>query len=144
MSYLKKKSKPRLLHCWVFDTFGVHVESRSRSTTHSKIAGMNSCGCFASVQAGQSRSWSYVPHINRRPQPGEPTNCATVKCAAGLRPTPSDNRSQKEVEFGQCKIVCQVSLLVPVAMCNAAAGGGLAGTVIGAAAKGGLCTWVCK
>lgn len=71
-------------------------------------------------------------------------HCATAECAAGLPRTPSDNRSPEEVDFGQCKMVCQISLLAPVAMCNAAAGGGLAGTAAAAAAKGGLCTWVCK
>jgi RHS repeat-associated protein len=78
-------------------------------------------------------------------QPPQPNyNCATAECAAGLTPTPSDNRSRKEMDFGQCKMVCQISLLVPVAMCNAAAGGGLAGTAAAAVAKSGLCTWVCK
>ncbi|WP_462391216.1 RHS repeat-associated core domain-containing protein [Acidovorax sp. Q11] len=73
-----------------------------------------------------------------------PGHCATAECAAGLSQTPSDNRGPEEVNFGQCKMVCQISLLVPVAMCNAAAGGGLLGTAAAAAAKGGLCTWVCK
>lgn len=71
-------------------------------------------------------------------------SCATAECAAGLSPTPSDNRSPEEVNFGQCKIVCLTSLLVPVAMCNAAAGGGLLGTAASAVAKTGVCTWVCK
>jgi hypothetical protein len=53
-----------------------------------------------------------------------PGHCATAECAAGLPRTPSDNRSPEEVDFGQCKMVCQISLQAPVAMCNAAAGGG--------------------
>ena len=73
-----------------------------------------------------------------------PGHCATAECAAGLPRTPSDNRSPEEVDFGQCKMVCQISLLVPVAMCNAAAGGGLPGTAAAALGKGGLCTWICK
>jgi RHS repeat-associated protein len=71
-------------------------------------------------------------------------NCATAECAAGLTPAPSENRSQKEVDYGQCKMVCQISLAVPVAACNAVLGGGLAGTAAAAVAKGGACTWVCK
>ena len=78
-------------------------------------------------------------------QPTQPNrNCATAECAAGLPPTTPDNRTQKEMDYGQCKLVCQTSLLAPVAICNAIAGGGLAGAVAGAVAKGGLCTWVCK
>jgi RHS repeat-associated protein len=85
------------------------------------------------------------PTLDRWLEPvAPPGNCATGECAAGMPPTPSDNRSQKEMDFGQCKLVCQISLLVPVAMCNAAAGGGLTGTAAAAVAKGGLCTWVCK
>jgi uncharacterized protein RhaS with RHS repeats len=71
-------------------------------------------------------------------------SCATAECAAGLPPTRNDNRSQKEVDYGQCKMVCQISLAVPVAACNAALGGGLAGTAAAAVAKGGACSWVCK
>ncbi|CAN7442504.1 DUF6531 domain-containing protein [Acidovorax sp. LjRoot118] len=71
-------------------------------------------------------------------------SCATAECAAGLSPTPSDNRSPEEVNFGQCKMVCLTSLLVPVAMCNAVVGGGLLGTAASAVAKSGVCTWVCK
>ncbi len=85
------------------------------------------------------------PTLDRWLEPKTPPgNCVTGACAAGSPPTPSDNRSQKEMDFGQCKMVCQISLLAPVAMCNFAAGGGLAGTAATAVAKGGLCSWVCK
>ena len=78
-------------------------------------------------------------------QPTQPNrNCATAECAAGLLPAPSENRTQKEVDYGQCKLVCQISLAVPVAAGNAALGGGLPGTAAGAVAKGSLCSWACK
>lgn len=71
-------------------------------------------------------------------------NCATAECAAGLTPAPSENRNQKEVDVGQCKMVCQISLAVPVMACNVLLGGGLAGTAAAAVAKGGACALVCK
>lgn len=78
-------------------------------------------------------------------QPVPPNrNCVTAECAAGLPPAPNENRTQKEIDYGQCKMVCQISLAVPVAMCNAALGGGLLGTAGAAVAKGGACSWVCK
>lgn len=85
------------------------------------------------------------PTLDRWLEPTTPPgNCATGECAAGLPPQSPDNRSQEEIDFGQCKVVCEISLWFPVAMCNAAAGGGLAGAAAGALAKAGLCTWVCK
>jgi RHS repeat-associated protein len=88
------------------------------------------------------------PRRPNRPEWLQPTppkrNCATAECAAGLAPAPSDNRNQSEIDYGQCKMVCQISLAVPVAACNAALGGGLLGTAGAAVAKGGACSWACK
>lgn len=72
-----------------------------------------------------------------------PGNCATAECAAGLLPAPSENRTQSQIDVGQCKIVCQISLTPAVAACNVAAGGGLPGTALGQVSKAGICSLVC-
>jgi RHS repeat-associated protein len=71
------------------------------------------------------------------------SKCATAECAAGLLPAPSENRTQAQIDVGQCRIVCLLSLTPSVAACNAAAGGGLPGMVLGQKGKGELCTLVC-
>lgn len=49
--------------------------------------------------------------------PKTPTgNCAIAECAAGLLPAPSENRTQSQIDVGQCKIVCQISLTPGCAM----------------------------
>ncbi|MDR0203492.1 MAG: hypothetical protein LBJ40_15190 [Delftia acidovorans] len=70
--------------------------------------------------------------------------CATAECAAGLTPALPDNRNQNEIDYGQCKLVCQISLAVPVAACNAALGGGWQGTASGIFAKQGICKIICN
>jgi RHS repeat-associated protein len=70
--------------------------------------------------------------------------CATAECAAGLTPALPDNRNQTEIDYGQCKLVCQISLAVPVAACNAALGGGWQGTASGIFAKQGICKIICN
>ncbi|MNV82049.1 hypothetical protein D3C71_1757610 [compost metagenome] len=91
--------------------------------------------------------------INREAQRGldkwfgpkiPPGHCATAECAAGLTPAPSETRSQKEIDKGQCKLVCQISLFVPVAACNIAAQGGRLGMALGTGAKAGICEMVCR
>ncbi|UBB17180.1 RHS repeat-associated core domain-containing protein [Comamonas odontotermitis] len=78
-------------------------------------------------------------------QPKQPNrNCATAECAAGLLPAPSENRSQKEVEYGQCKLICTIVLSPPVAACNAIAGGGVIGTGLGIYVKKEICSSICK
>lgn len=69
--------------------------------------------------------------------------CATAECAAGLLPTRPDNRTQSQIDIGQCKLVCQISLTPAVAACNMAAGGGLVGQALGQVFKGEVCTLVC-
>lgn len=53
------------------------------------------------------------------------------------------NRTQSQVDAGQCKLVCQISMSPGVAACNAVAGGGLFGTAVGQATKAGVCSMVC-
>lgn len=71
-------------------------------------------------------------------------SCATAECAANLTSAPSDNRNQQEIDKGQCKMVCQISLLVSVAACNIALQGGLKGLALGTAGKAGVCEFVCR
>ena len=70
-------------------------------------------------------------------------NCGTAECAAGLLPAPSENRTQSQIDVGQCKIVCQISLIPAVAACNVASGGGLPGAALGQVSKAGICSLVC-
>lgn len=109
--------------------------------THLPLCGGESAFVHGSGRATSNRPQWWNDGWEPITPPGQ---CATAECAAGLPRTPSDNRNPEEVDFGQCKMVCQISLLVPVAICNAAAGGGLPGTFAAALGKGGLCTWVCK
>ncbi len=44
--------------------------------------------------------------------PPRPKLCATAECAAGLLPTPSDNRTQSEINNSMCKTIC--TLVAPV------------------------------
>ncbi len=72
------------------------------------------------------------------------SKCATGECAAGLLPTPPDLRTEAQVDYGQCKLVCNIAAAPPMAACNAVAGGGLAGAALGAAARTSVCSLVCK
>jgi RHS repeat-associated protein len=76
------------------------------------------------------------------PKP-DTSRCVTAECAAGLLPAPSDNRTQSQIDVGQCKIVCQISLTPAVMACNVAAGGGLPGAALGQVSKAGICSLVC-
>ena len=76
------------------------------------------------------------------PKP-DTSRCFTAECAAGLLPAPSDNRTQSQIDVGQCKIVCQISLSPAVMACNVAAGGGLPGAALGQVSKAGICSLVC-
>ncbi|MCH7345366.1 RHS repeat-associated core domain-containing protein [Pelomonas sp. CA6] len=76
------------------------------------------------------------------PKP-DTSKCVTAECVAGLLPAPSENRTQSQVDAGQCKLVCQISMSPGVAACNAVAGGGLVGTAVGQATKAGVCSMVC-
>ena len=73
-----------------------------------------------------------------------PGSCATAECAAGLSPAPSERRSDKEIQKGQCKLVCQMMLAPPVFACNVGVGGGLPGMAAGQVAKWGACELVCN
>lgn len=85
------------------------------------------------------------PTLDRWLEPTTPPrNCITAECAAGIRPAPSENRNTSEVEYGQCKLVCQIVVSPPIAICNAVLGGGLLGTAAAAAGKAGFCSMVCK
>lgn len=79
-----------------------------------------------------------------RPGPGSSSSCVTAECAAGLPPAPSDNRTQEQIDYGQCKLVCNISATPAVAACNVAAGGGLPGAVLGNVSKLSVCSWVCS
>ena len=70
-------------------------------------------------------------------------NYTNASCSSGVA-LPADNRSAAEVNKGQCKFVCQISSFVPVAICNAFAGGGVPGAVGGTVAKAGLCSLICN
>ena len=76
------------------------------------------------------------------PKP-DTSRCVTAECAAGLLPAPSDNRTQSQIDVGQCKIVCQISLTPAVMACNVAAGGGLPGAALGQVSKAGICSLAC-
>jgi RHS repeat-associated protein len=73
----------------------------------------------------------------------QPGNCATAECVAGLLPARSENRTQDQIDIGQCKLVCQISLWPPVAACNFALGGGLPGTALGQIGRQNVCKLVC-
>jgi hypothetical protein len=89
-----------------------------------------------------------VPKVPAPVTPGmfdyDTSNCATAECAAGLLPAPSDNRTQAQIDYGQCKLVCNISATPAVAACNVAAGGGLPGAVVGNVTKMSVCSLVCK
>jgi len=76
--------------------------------------------------------------------PYDTRNCTTAECAAGLLPAPSDNRTPAQIDYGQCKLVCNISATPAVAACNIAAGGGMPGAVLGNATKMSVCAMVCK
>ena len=84
--------------------------------------------------------------VNWPPRPGlgSSSSCVTAECAAGLPPAPSDNRTQEQIDYGQCKLVCNISATPAVAACNVAAGGGLPGAVLGNVSKLSACSWVCS
>jgi hypothetical protein len=89
-----------------------------------------------------------VPKVPTPPTPGmfdyDTRYCATAECAAGLLPAPSDNRTQSQIDYGQCKLVCNIAAAAPVAACNAAAGGGIPGAIVGTAGRISVCAMVCK
>ena len=72
------------------------------------------------------------------------SRCVTAECAAGLLPASSDNRTQSQIDYGQCKLVCNIAAAAPVAACNAAAGGGIPGAILGTAGRLSVCAMVCK
>ena len=72
------------------------------------------------------------------------SRCVTAECAAGLLPVPSDNRTQPQIDYGQCKLVCNIAAAAPVAACNAVAGGGIPGAILGTAGRLSVCAMVCK
>jgi RHS repeat-associated protein len=72
-----------------------------------------------------------------------PGNCTTGECAAGLIRTRPELRPQSEIDRGQCKLVCNMVLTTPVAICNRVLGGGLFGMAVGAGGKAGACRMVC-
>ena len=72
------------------------------------------------------------------------SRCVTAECAAGLLPAPSDNRTQPQIDYGQCKLVCNIAAAAPVAACNAVAGGGIPGAILGTAGRMSVCAMVCK
>jgi RHS repeat-associated protein len=77
------------------------------------------------------------------PKP-DTSRCVTAECAAGLLPAPSENRTQSQIDYGQCKLVCNIAAAAPVAACNAAAGGGIVGGVAATAGRMSVCSLVCK
>ena len=81
---------------------------------------------------------------NKMWAPPDTSKCVTAECAAGLLPAPPDNRTQPQIDYGQCKVVCNIAAAVPVAACNAAFGGGIPGAILGAAGRMSVCAMVCK
>ena len=79
--------------------------------------------------------------FGRRP---DTSRCVTAECAAGLLPAPWENRTQSQIDYGQCKLVCNIAAAPAVAACNVAAGGGIPGAVLGAAGRMSVCAMVCK
>jgi RHS repeat-associated protein len=73
-----------------------------------------------------------------------PGHCATAECAGGLRPAPSENRTQPQIDYGQCKLVCNIAAAPAIAACNAALSGGIPGGVVGSAGRSSVCSLVCK
>jgi RHS repeat-associated protein len=76
--------------------------------------------------------------------PYDTRNCRTAECAAGLLPAPSDSRTQAQIDYGQCQLVCNISAMPAVAACNIAPGGGLPGAVLGNVTKTSVCAMVCR
>ncbi len=76
--------------------------------------------------------------------PYDTRNCTTSECAAGLLPAPSDNRTQSQIDVGQCTLICNIAAAAPVAACNAAAGGGIVGGLASTAGRVSVCSLVCK
>ena len=72
------------------------------------------------------------------------SRCVTAECAAGLLPAPSDNRTQPQIDYGQCKLVCDIAAAAAVAACNTVAGGGIPGAILGTAGRLSICAMVCK
>jgi len=71
--------------------------------------------------------------------------CVTAECAAGVLPAPFGLRTQKDIDLGQCKLVCQMVTTPPIAVCNAALGGNLlTGLAVGGPLKAGFCSLVCN
>jgi RHS repeat-associated protein len=72
------------------------------------------------------------------------SNCATAECAAGLLPAPQDNRTQSQIDLGQCKLTCNIAGMPLTISANTAARGGAPGTVLGYVIKQNVCTAICK
>jgi hypothetical protein len=70
--------------------------------------------------------------------------CATAECAAGLLPAPSENRTQSQIDYGQCKLTCSVAGTPLTMTVNVLTGLGSVGTVLGAVGKTSICSTVCS
>lgn len=84
------------------------------------------------------------PWLDKLLTPYPTSSCATGECAAGLLPAPVESRTDQQIQFGQCKLVCNIAATVPVAACNAVAGGGIPGAILGTTGKISACAMVCK
>jgi hypothetical protein len=56
----------------------------------------------------------------------------------------TDNRTQAQVDAGQCKLVCGIAGAPITATANALTAGGLQGTAAFTAAKSAVCTYICN
>ena len=74
-----------------------------------------------------------------------PGSCATAECAAGLLPAPLENRSTKDIENGQCRLVCGMTVGPVVGACLKAGGFTTLGSqLVGRWATTDACKLVCE
>jgi RHS repeat-associated protein len=66
-------------------------------------------------------------------------DCATAECRAGLLPAPSENRTQRQIDYGLCKLTCGVAGTPLTVTVNVLTGGGSVGSVLGFVSKTGMC-----
>ena len=90
-----------------------------------------------------NRSGDPSCHVPRQDRSNEysydRSQCVTAECAAGLRPAPSENRTQSQIDYGLCKLVCNIAGMPLTITGNAIAGGGSVGTVLGFIGKKTVC-----
>jgi hypothetical protein len=82
----------------------------------------------ASIKMTVSPSWNYMGANSA----GMPSGVIT------------DNRTQAQIDAGQCKLVCGIAGAPITATANALTAGGLQGTAAFTAAKSAVCTYICN